>query len=93
MAKSLSAISSPFVREPAPFVTRCRRRTVANRDSTTLRCGDASQCPAVKSKNVSGWRLRVRFRAASGEAFVKRDRSRPVKLAEVPVSGRDPIMI
>jgi hypothetical protein len=35
----------------------------------------------------------VRFRAASGEAFVKRDRSRPVKLTEVPVSGRDPIMI
>ncbi len=30
------AISSPLVREPAPFVTRCRRRTVANTDSITF---------------------------------------------------------
>jgi hypothetical protein len=35
----------------------------------------------------------VRFRASSGEAFVKRDRSRPVKLTEVPAFGRDPIMV
>lgn len=31
-------------------------------------------------------------RAAGGEAFVKRGRSRPVKLTEVPVSERGPIL-
>jgi deazaflavin-dependent oxidoreductase (nitroreductase family) len=31
-------------------------------------------------------------RAAGGEAFVKRGRSRPVKLTEVPVSKRGPIL-
>ena len=33
MSNSLWAISSPLVREPVPFVTRCRSRTVANGDS------------------------------------------------------------
>ncbi len=31
-------------------------------------------------------------RAAGGEAFVKRGRSRPVKLTEVPISERGPIL-
>lgn len=41
------------MREPAPFVTRWRSRTVANGDSirfAVLRC---FQCSAGKSKNVS----------------------------------------
>ena len=29
-------MSKPFWREPAPLVTRCRRRTVANGDSITF---------------------------------------------------------
>jgi deazaflavin-dependent oxidoreductase (nitroreductase family) len=38
----------------------------------------------------SDWVRNVR--AAGGEAFVKRGRSRPVKLTEVPVSARGPIL-
>ena len=38
----------------------------------------------------SAWVRNVR--AAGGEAFVKRGRSRPVKLTEVPVSERGPIL-
>jgi len=40
------------VREPAPFVTRCRARTVANGDSTTFDVRKCFQCSAGKSKNV-----------------------------------------
>jgi hypothetical protein len=36
MATTLYAIGSPFVREPAPLVTRWRSRTVANGDSITF---------------------------------------------------------
>ena len=47
--RSLKAISSPFVREPAPFVTRCRSRTVANGDSITFDVRRCFQCSAGKS--------------------------------------------
>jgi hypothetical protein len=40
---------------PAPFVTRCRSRTVANGDSMTLLVLRCFQCSAGKSKNVSSW--------------------------------------
>ena len=36
MSSSLYAIKRPFVRDPAPLVTRCRRRTVAKGDSITF---------------------------------------------------------
>ena len=41
------------MREPAPFVTRCPSRTVANGDSITLLVRRCVQCSAGKSKNVS----------------------------------------
>jgi len=41
------------VREPAPFVTRWRSRTVANGDSMTLLVRRCFQCSAGKLKNVS----------------------------------------
>lgn len=41
-----------FVREPAPFVTRWRSRTVANGDSITLDVRRCFQCSAGKSKKV-----------------------------------------
>ena len=50
MSRSLYAIKSPFVRDPAPFVTRWRSRTVANGDSITfevLRCFHAYEGGAV----------------------------------------------
>jgi hypothetical protein len=43
----------PFVREPAPFVTRWRSRTVANGDSITFDVRRCFQCSAGKSKKVS----------------------------------------
>jgi hypothetical protein len=39
-----------FVRDPAPFVTRCRRRTVANGDSTTLLVRRCFQCGGAAPK-------------------------------------------
>ena len=45
--------SSPLVREPAPFVTRCRSRTVANGDSIRFDVRRCRQCSAGKSKNAS----------------------------------------
>src|SRR5262249_52570184 len=43
----------PFVLDPAPFVTRWRRRTVANGDSITFEVLRCFQCAAGKSKKVS----------------------------------------
>jgi hypothetical protein len=40
------------VRDPAPFVTRWRSRTVAGGDSITLPVRRCFQCSAGKSKNV-----------------------------------------
>jgi hypothetical protein len=51
----LKAIVIAFNRDPAPFVTRCRRRTVANGDSTTLLVRRCFQCSAGKSKKVSSF--------------------------------------
>ena len=53
MSSSLNAISSALVREPAPLVTRCRRRTVANVDSIAFVVRRCCQCSAGKSKKVS----------------------------------------
>jgi len=50
-----------FVREPAPLVTRVRRRTVENGDSTTLVVRRCFQCSAGKSKNVSSFVVSHRF--------------------------------
>ncbi len=44
---------SPFCREPAPLVTRWRRRTVAKGDSMTFPVRRCSQCSAGKSKKAS----------------------------------------
>lgn len=51
--EELYAISSALVLDPAPFVTCCRRRTVANGDSITFDVRRCFQCSAGKSKNVS----------------------------------------
>jgi hypothetical protein len=53
MSSSLKAIRSPFVRDPAPFVTRWRSRTVANGDSITFDVHRCFQCSTGKSKNVN----------------------------------------
>ena len=53
MSRSLYAIRSPFVRDPAPLVTRWRSRTVANGGSITFDVRRCFQCSAGKSKNVS----------------------------------------
>src|SRR5205814_1739127 len=53
--------SAPLVREPAPFVTRCRRRTVANGDSTTFELGmlpslwNQSRCSRVLGQTLGIW--------------------------------------
>jgi len=49
IASSLNAIISAFMREPAPLVTRCRRRTVANGDSMMLVVRRWRLCSAGKS--------------------------------------------
>src|SRR5262245_6732781 len=46
-------MKSPFVRDPAPFVTRWRSRTVANVDSITLLVRRCFQCSAGNSKKVT----------------------------------------
>ena len=56
MSSSLYAISRPFVRDPAPLVTRCRNRTVANGDSITFvvrRCV-GHQCSAWPPESRTG---------------------------------------
>jgi hypothetical protein len=55
MTNNLYAIKNPLVREPAPFVTRCRNRTVLNGDSTGLVVRRWIQCSAGKSKNVNSF--------------------------------------
>ena len=60
MSSSLYAISRPFVREPAPLVTRCRNRTVANGDSITFVVRRCVQC----SVTVLGLAPRVSDRNA-----------------------------
>jgi hypothetical protein len=53
MARSWKAISSPFRRDPARLVTRCRSRTVAKGNSNTLAVRRWSQCVARKPKKAS----------------------------------------
>ena len=55
------------MREPAPLVTRCRNRTVANTDSITFDVRRWRQCSAGKPKNAnSASRSSARHAAAFG---------------------------
>ena len=53
ISSSLNAINRPFVREPVPFITRCRSRTVANGDSIRFDVRRCRQCSAKQSEKAS----------------------------------------
>jgi hypothetical protein len=53
ISRSLKAIIKALALEPAPLVTRCRSRTVANGDSIRFVDRMCCQCSAGKSKYVS----------------------------------------
>ncbi len=55
VSSSLKTMASPAAREPGPFVTRVRRRTVANADSMGLVVRRCFQCSAGKSKKAAFW--------------------------------------
>lgn len=82
MARSLNAIIKPFVRLPAPVVTRWRNRTVANADSIGFVVRKCFQCSAGKMKKLSG---ELEFEALLAEV---RDRRAATTQAGVSASGQ-----